>query len=327
MGSLILVSLLVWRIDWWQVVTAFAQLEVTYWLLALGLYVLAQGVSALRWQILAGTLGLGGRWRDYLGYYFVGMFFNLVLPTSVGGDVVRAWYLGRQEGPMPPTGRRTAAILSVLSDRINGFAVLILVACVAALCCPTPLPSWITWTVAGMGAACVLGLAALPILPWFRKVVSDHPRLTHVLDGAALCLHDRRGLVVVTILSLLVQVAGVVLAWLVGAGLGLKVPPLYYGVLVPLVSLLTLLPISLNGMGLREGGTVLLLAPLGVNSASAVTLSLLIFAVYTVASLAGGLFYLFDRSPRFVAGESAVRNQQSAVNGRESAVGEEITAA
>lgn len=326
-GSLVLVGLLVWRIDWRQVGAAFAQLDATYWLLALGVYLLTQGVSVLRWQMLAAMLGLGGRWRDYLSYYFTGMFFNLILPTSVGGDVVRAWYLGRQAGPIPETGRRTAAFLSVLADRINGFAVLIGLACVATVCCPTPLPGWISWTVAGMGAACVLGLAALPILPRLRTVLPSHPRVTHLLDGAALYQRDRRGMFVVTVLSLVVQVANVILAWLIGEGMGLPVPPLYYGVLIPLVSILTLLPISLNGMGLREGGTVLLLAPLGVGSASAVTLSLLIFAVYTAASLAGGVFYLLGRSPRFVAEEAAQRDQGGAAGSPESEVAEEVTAA
>ena len=69
-------------------------------------------------------------------------------------------WAGRRD-QAPPTGRRTAAFLSVLADRVNGFAVLIVVACVATLCCPTPLPSWILGTVAGMGAACLLGLARL----------------------------------------------------------------------------------------------------------------------------------------------------------------------
>jgi len=73
------------------------------------------------------------------------------------------------------------------------------------------------------------------------------------------------------------------------------VPPLYYGVLLPLVSILTLLPISLNGMGLRETSTVFLLAPLHIHSASAVSFSLLLFAVYAAASLIGGLIYLFGR--------------------------------
>ncbi|HZV07758.1 MAG TPA: lysylphosphatidylglycerol synthase transmembrane domain-containing protein [Gemmataceae bacterium] len=323
LGSLILVGLLVWRIDWRQVASAFAQLHVTYWLLALGLYLLTQGVSAVRWQMLGHVLGLGGRWRDYLSHYFVGMFFNLVLPTSVGGDVVRGWYLSRSPHPHPLSttergekalvtssrwgegggvkklGRRTAAFLSVLADRVNGFAVLIVVACVAALCCPTPLPGWIAGIVAGMGAACLLGFASLPLLPWLRRRLPAQPRLTALLDGADLCLRDRRVLVWVTFLSLVVQVANVVLAWLVGVGLGLQVPPLYYGVFIPVVSILTLLPISLNGMGLREAGTVLLLAPLNISSASAVTLSLLIFAIYAAASLMGGMVYLFGRSPRF----------------------------
>ncbi len=317
LGSLILVALLVWRIDCRQVASAFAQLDATYWLLALAVYLLTQGVSAARWQILGHMLGLVGRWRDYLSHYFVGMFFNLVLPTSVGGDVVRAWYLvqqgrgARDEGPVkneeknsfspraPRPSPLFAAFLSVLADRLNGLAVLIAVACVAALCCPTPLPGWILGIVAGMAAACLLGLAVLPLLPWLRRRMPLPRRLTPLLDGAELCLRDKSGLVGVTLLSLVVQLANVVLAWLVGVGLGLQVPPLYYGVLIPLVSILTLLPISLNGMGLREAGTVLLLAPLNVSSASAVTLSLLLFAVYAAASLLGGVVYLLGRSPRF----------------------------
>jgi uncharacterized membrane protein YbhN (UPF0104 family) len=192
-----------------------------------------------------------------------------------------------------------AAFLSVLADRVNGLAVLIAVACVAALCCPTPLPGWIVAIVAAIGAACLLGFAVLPFLPWLQKRLGEHPRLVSLLDGARLCLRDRRGLAAVSLLSLVVQLANSVLAWLVGEGLGLQVPPLYYGVLIPLVSILTLLPISLNGMGLREAGTVVLLAPVNVSSASAVTLSLLLFAIYTVASLMGGVVYLLGRSPRF----------------------------
>jgi uncharacterized membrane protein YbhN (UPF0104 family) len=313
LGSVILVGLLAGRIDWRQVASAFAQLDAAYWLLALGLYLLTQGVSAARWQMLGHMLGLGGRWRDYLAYYFIGMFFNLVLPTSVGGDVVRAWYLtksGRRVGG-GNDGKTTvastsgsllapglAAFLSVLADRVNGLVVLIGVACMATLCCPTPLPGWIVALVAAMGAVGLLGLAVLPFLPWLRKRLPMHRRLTPLLDGAHLCLRDRRGLIGVTLLSLVVQLANIVLAWLVGQGLGLQVPLLYYGVLIPLVSILTLLPISLNGMGLREAGTVLLLGPLHVSSAAAVTLSLLLFAVYAAASLLGGAVYLFGRSPR-----------------------------
>lgn len=315
LGSVILMGLLVWRIEWRQVASAFAQLDAIYWLMALGVYLFAQAVSSTRWWMLGRMLGLGGSWSAYLAYYFIGMFFNLVLPTSVGGDVVRAWYLGKsvrgacsvsEEGiPLAPAkgtpnhSPLTAAFLSVLADRVNGFVVLIVMACVATLCCPVALPGWIVAIVACLTAASLLGLAALPLLPWLRRRLPIHPRLTPLLDGGIMYLSDPAGLLGVTLLSLVAQLANLVLAWLVGQGLGLQLPPLYYGVLIPLVSILTLLPISLNGMGLRETGTVLLLDPLGVSAASAVTLSLLLFAVYTAASLPGGLIYLFGRSPRY----------------------------
>jgi len=313
LGSVILAGLLAWRLDWQQVAAAFMQLNVLYWFSALVLYLFTQGISAARWQMLGRMLGLGGCWRDYLRLYFVGMFFNLVLPTSVGGDVVRAWYLARGERRAGNASDRStaavyasgaltasgwAAFLSVLADRLNGLVMLIVVACMATLCCPTPLPGWIGAIVAGMGAACLLGLAGLPLLRWLRQGLPAQQRLMPLLDAAYLCLRDRRRLVGVSLLSLVVQLANVVLAWLVGEGLGLPVPPLYYGVLLPVVSILTLLPISLNGMGLREAGMVLLLAPLHVSAASAVTLSLLLFAVYAAAGLMGGVVYLFGHLPR-----------------------------
>src|SRR5215831_15677962 len=158
LGSLVLVGLLIWRIDWRQVGSAFAQLNVTYWLMALGVYAVAQCVSAARWQILAGTLGLGGRWWDYLSYYFIGMFFNLVLPTSVGGDVVRAWYLDGK------SGRRAIAFISVVADRVGG-VVLLLLALIALPFRPAGLPAWVVWMVAGIAGGALLGLAVLFFLP------------------------------------------------------------------------------------------------------------------------------------------------------------------
>ncbi len=99
-------------------------------------------------------------------------------------------------------------------------------------------------------------------------------------------------LIEATFLSILVQTCGVLILWLLGTGLGLDVPLAYYCVLVPMVSLLMLLPISLNGMGVREGGTVLLLLPLGVAESAALTLAFLWFITGVAVSLLGGVVYL-----------------------------------
>jgi uncharacterized membrane protein YbhN (UPF0104 family) len=299
-GSAVLVAVLVWRLDWRQVAAAFAQLDLRLWWAALGVYLLAQVASSVRWRLLARVHGLEGGHGRFLAYYFIGSFFNLVLPTSVGGDVVRAWYLARQAD-----GRRTAAFLSVLADRANGLAVLIAVACVALACYALPLPAWVTVTVVGLGAAAVAGLALLPALPRLEGRLTSRPRLREVVRGAGVYLRHPGALLWATLLSAVVQVANLVVAWLVGRSLGLGVPLAYYGILTSVVAVLTLLPVSVNGMGLREWGTALLLKPVGVSPAHAVTLSLLTFAVQAVTSLGGCVVYLFGRFPRFEAAPAA----------------------
>src|SRR5207253_2317310 len=121
-----------------------------------GLLLLAQVASAARWRLLARPLGFHSPLGAFIRFYFVGMFFNLLLPTSVGGDVVRAWYL---DGG---SGRRMPAFLSVLVDRLSGLLILLSLACVADIFCPIALPYWIgasIWTTAGCA---LLGVLALP---------------------------------------------------------------------------------------------------------------------------------------------------------------------
>jgi hypothetical protein len=77
-----------------------------------------------------------------------------------------------------------------------------------------------------------------------------------------------------------------------------SVPPIYYWIVVPLVCILTLLPISLAGVGVREGSMVLLLAPLGVSEDLALCLSMLWFSVLLAVGACGGLVYLFGKFPR-----------------------------
>jgi uncharacterized membrane protein YbhN (UPF0104 family) len=292
LGGGALLAVLAWRLEWGRLGAAFAGLRLGPWLLAVAAYLLAQAVSSRRWQLLAAPLGFGGAWPRYLAHYFVGLFFNLALPTSVGGDVVRAWYLAGAEG------RRSAALLSVFADRASGLAVLVALACVAALCSPVPLAPWLAATVAALGAAALLGVAALPLLPaLLERAPAGTEKLRRLAEAWRAYLRRPGLLLRVTVLAAGVQAANVVLLWLIGAGLGLAVPFAYYGVLMPLVALLTLLPLSVNGMGLRELGTVALLAPLGVPPEQAVALALLQFAAFAAAGLAGGAFYLFDRLP------------------------------
>ncbi len=284
-----LLGVLAWRTDWSRLGQAFAGLKPALWLGAVGLYLAIQVVSSLRWQLLARPLGFDPGWRRFTGFYFIGMFFNLVLPTSVGGDVVRAWYLDGH------SGRRLDAFLTVLVDRVSGLLVLLALACAGAALCPFALPGWVSASVWGAAGAAVGGVAAAPLL---IRCGDRWGKLRRLAEGGRTYLR-RPGLLAGTaLLSVIVQAGNVGLVWAIGRAFGAPVPGAYYWVLVPMVSLLTMLPLSVNGMGIREGSTALFLAPLGVAEGTAICLAVLWFAAVTLASLAGGLVYLFGRFPR-----------------------------
>ncbi len=287
--SAILLSWVGWHTDWPRVGQAFAHLRIALWLAAVGVLLAMQLVSALRWKLFARTLRFDRPLAQFTGFYFIGMYFNLVLPTSVGGDVVRAWYLDGR------SGRRLAAFATVFLDRLSGLAVLLALACLAVMLSPLDLPVWMPWTIGGLGAAMIAGLAALPLLA--GRFPNGSQRAQQIKSLLAIFRRPRL-LLATTFLSAIVQVGNVVLVVLLGLALSVPIPGSFYWVLVPMVSLLTLLPISVNGMGIREGATVLLLAPLGVDSGLALTLAFLWFAVYVAASLCGGLVYLVGRFPK-----------------------------
>src|SRR5947209_6261642 len=132
-GSALLLGWLALRTDWSRLAAAFGELDWPLWLAGVGLYLAVQVVSGLRWRLLARPLQFDAPTGDYVRFTFIGMFFGLFLP-SIGTDVVRAWYLDAG------SGRKRAALLSVLLDRALGLAVLLAMVVVAALVYPGTLP-------------------------------------------------------------------------------------------------------------------------------------------------------------------------------------------
>jgi glycosyltransferase 2 family protein len=252
--------------------------------MSLGLYCLGQLVSSYRWQLLARTLGFQDRFGRFVALYYVGMFFNLFLPTSIGGDVVRAWSLGKKQATSEP--RTKAALLSVISERFSGLLALLLLAGVTAFVGAEGLPSWAFTTVWGLVAAGGLGLIMLPV------VARWHSKLRALAQGLSLYRGHRRTWLIAFGLSLIVQVAAVAEVWLLGSALHLPASFAVYAIAVPLTTLLTMLPITVNGVGVREGALAVLLAPAGVTSAGALALGALWFVVLLAASLLGGIVYL-----------------------------------
>jgi uncharacterized membrane protein YbhN (UPF0104 family) len=287
--SAALVAWLAWRTDWTSLSQALAHARFGFWWLAAGLFLASQGASALRWQLLAQPLGFQRTFAEFTRMYFIGMFFNLFLPTSVGGDVMRAWQL--QAGGQ----RRLHALLSVFIDRASGLFVLLCLGVCGVLSSPVELPTMIRNTVYLTGLGALVGGVCAIAATFFGQRYARVRKLSAAIN---LYLTNPGLAVSSTVLSLVVQGANVAVVWILGLALNLEVPLGYYVVVVPMVSLMTVLPVSLNGIGVREGGMVLFLSPLGVADATAVSLAVLWFMVFTAASLVGGVVYFSSDSSR-----------------------------
>lgn len=298
------------RLDWRQVRAALAALDVLPCALAVGLYFLSQVASARRWARLSRPLGFAGSDGYFLKLYLEGCFFSLCLPTSVGGDVVKAYRLA------PDLAGRLLAGCAVLADRLCGLAALGIVGLVASLHLVARFALWQTALVA---VALLVALwVALRLGPWLLEWLTRRTRdsAVHQRGLARLAVyHDRPELLRRAVIwGFVVQSLNALALLYLGRGLGLDVPVAAYFFVAPMVALAAALPVSINGMGVREASLAALLASYGVSEELGVTLGLLWFLTGAVPSLAGGVvFWLARRHPHPAAAThpSSTRYQPS----------------
>jgi uncharacterized membrane protein YbhN (UPF0104 family) len=271
-----LVGFLFWHYDLRSAFHLIRRERPLLFLATVALYVAGQVMSAYRWRLVAGLNGLPGRYSEYLAYYFIGMFTNVFVPGLIGGDALRALYLGRRHQ------RIGSAFASVMADRGIGLLTVFWLAAAAALCMnrvllPDPL---LHVTVAAGAAVMAIYLAAAPV----AKYASQFDRWRRLLAPIAPYLCRPIALLPAIALSAVLQLSLAVCQYLLGIGLGLNIALATFVLVVPITNVIASLPISINGLGMREAGYLLLLGMAGIGKQQAVALGLLYFA----ATLAGG---------------------------------------
>ena len=260
------------------------------WLLvaALLLYLLGQCLSAVKWARLATAVGFRESLPRFGAYYFIGMFFNAFGFGTVGGDVVRALYLAGG-------GRRALALNTVLADRVSGLLVLLGIALVSlVLLHHYELPAAVYWGVIAFSSALLGSWRLLPhLLP---RVFPAESRLRRLIErDLAPYWNDGWLLLQIGGLSAVFHLSQIGVLMILTRALRLAVPWSYCFIFGPLVNIMAAVPVSLNGLGVREGGYVYFLAHIGVSQDSAVAFALTWFAVVMLAGVVGGFVYLAHR--------------------------------
>lgn len=281
--SIGLLALLFTRFDFTTILHVCLRATPAYFAGALLLYLLSQVVSALRWCNLARGIGFRTTFAECLEYYTIGMFFGLVVPSTLGSDAARALYLGEA-----PPGR-AAAFSTVLFDRLIGLVMLAAVAAVALLGPHADLPVALELGVVGI---CLSLTAGWFSVPWIARMLPPGQRWRRLVEEELLpFFRDRALLGTAAMLSLCVHLVQIVSQWMLTWALGLKVPFGFVAMYHPLVALAAALPLTIGGFGLREAAYAALLPYGGIDADDAIALGLLWWAVAAIGGLGGGLVY------------------------------------
>jgi glycosyltransferase 2 family protein len=256
-------------------------------------------LTVFRWRLLLRAQGAPLPALRLLQSYLVAMFFNNFLPSTVGGDASRAYDCYRM------TGGNTRAMSSVIVDRLLGLLALVVVALgslhfARAVSDQVPvLALWLSLAVMVLGSAIgaiFFGLPSRGTASAMALLPQQLSRAIALLAGAfELYRGQWRMLVVASALSLLLQFNVIVHFILIAQALGLEVPARDFCLIVPLVSFVIMLPISINGIGLRETALAVVLGYYGVATAEAVALAWLVHLGSLICSMAGGVIYAARR--------------------------------
>jgi uncharacterized protein (TIRG00374 family) len=264
-----------------------------------GVFFLSSFLGSIQWHLLLRAGSIEIPFSKSFRLYFVGLFFNNFLPANVGGDAVKIYDVAR-------IGNDPYQVFAItLLDRIIGITGLCILA-VAASCIALGRGGGyriISYLI--IFIACIAPVFALVLNRRLSGGVRNlfgriqfrglGERFHYVFGQLGSFARLRALLGRLTLLAVVVQSMRVATHILVGTALGVDLAPMalvYFYVFVPLLGLVMILPISVNGLGVREGTGVLLFAQIGISSEQALLMEFITYVVMVLVSLIGGVFFL-----------------------------------
>lgn len=286
--SFIIVGVILYKVDFaivWQTI-----LSANPWILLAALFfqLLSLVVAAYRWTLIMQLLAFKHDFAFYLKSYFKGALFNQVLPTSIGGDAYRVMEVASHGG------LAKEAFYGVFIDRIVGLVGLLILNFLANLFEYDLLPPEIFYGISFISLAAILGLFILmalhkfPILERYKAT-----RLFFELSHRFRFIYKTPARIFQQVgLSMLIHFFSIFAIFSIGHSVGINEAINVFLILVPPALLLTLLPISFAGWGVREGALVGLFLLIDIPQEQVLAMSLLYGIILILSSLPGLYFYL-----------------------------------
>ena len=264
-----------------------ARIEPSSFAAAVGILLLGLLLLALRWKVLLDAAGVAVPLPTAMRLVLVGYFFNFLLPTTVGGDVARVMGLRHRTG-------LAVVSSSVLVERMLGFGCLLAIGLAASWQVPSLAVTRNALAVAT--AIFAVGTALVLVGPLPSAGPSAVGRALHGLRRVAIEVRAYgfrpAALAAAFVLSIAWQLALVLVNTTLSSGLGGVAPFGSLLALVPVIQAITMIPVSVGGLGVRELGYEYFFRASGFEPAGAVALAASFLGATVVVALAGGVAYL-----------------------------------
>lgn len=292
---------------------------------AAGLFLLSSLIGSWLWCRLLRAQGVRIPYRKAASYYFVGLFFNNFLPSNIGGDIARISDAAKHADHVSPVFSAT------LMDRLIGVLAIGFLAVVASVAVVDRLHLyaiyWSTLIVFLVATAFFASVFNRNVLEAFERpfrAIGAHGverAIARLMDDLHGFKHQGGALTAAFAASMLVQVSRILVHYIVGLSLGVRISMSYYFLFVPVLAALVSLPISLNGIGVREGAAVVLFHLAGLTREQAFSIPFLTYLVSVLISLLGGFIFI-SRSPRRALGRHLMRRKLARSGARGESPGE-----
>ena len=280
-----------------QVGLVIADANVGLLSLAFMMFFLGYLITAFRWRMLLSAQGVHARIGFLVQSFMVAIFFNNLLPSTIGGDIVRvydSWRLGNS---------RSGAASVVIVDRLMGLLALASYALITVMTAKQladlipALPALVLGAALGVGGlAWFVFFAPRRLYQSLEQCLDRRTtqpwRIIAKIASAFSAFRGRRGLLVRAFgLSLLLQLNVIVHFIIVSRALGIDIPVLAMFTMIPLSIFVTMLPVSINGIGLREGVFVFFFSAYGIDAVEAIAFAWMALGFVMLQGVIGGILF------------------------------------
>lgn len=290
-----LLALLIYRTGIVAIGEILAGVILLLFLLAVIVENMGVALSAKKWQMLLESRGIQLSYRESLSYYYIGSFFNTMMPSSVGGDIIKSYKLGKKTDSVE-------AFSSSIMDRMTGLLAVVSIASVAVVISYGILPrAALLAAVAVISgfAGTVVILMKTSLVERFTTLVFSrwatiHAFLMKVISSVK-GYRDKKLILTAMVISFLYHIMLILNNYLLSLALGMNIDIRYFFIFIPIAEILVSLPVSIQGFGVREGSYALLFSSIGAEYAAAFSLGFLDQIVKVITSMIGGVVYVIKK--------------------------------